>query len=216
MEQNITKAKVKQQENPSVALPRTLKRVIDIIVSGVSLIILSPLFALFALAIKLTSPGPVFFRWHVVGESGRPLVAYKFRTMVVGADKMKADLLRYNEARGPVFKMKNDPRITQIGRILRKFSLDELPQLWSVLKGDMSLVGPRPVLPSEWERFSDWQRQKLRVKPGGISLWHVSGQPRDLDKWVELDLEYVENWSLLLDLKILLRGIIYILGGKNV
>jgi len=194
---------------------RALKRLIDIVVASASLILLSPLFALIALAIKLTSPGPVLYRWPVVGQGGRPLKAYKFRTMVVGADEMKKQLLDKNEATGPVFKMKNDPRVTPVGRILRKFSLDELPQLWSVLKGDMSLVGPRPVLTYEWEQFNDWQRRKLSVKPGMICLWHLRGQPRDLDEWVKLDLEYIENWSLWLDLKLLVGAAWYVVSGRN-
>jgi len=191
------------------------KRVIDVLASAISLILLAPLLLLVALAIKFTSPGPVLYRWPVVGQGGKPLRAYKFRTMVVGADGMKQQLLTKNEATGPVFKMKNDPRITPVGRMLRKFSLDELPQLWSVLKGDMSLVGPRPVLTYEWEQFNDWQRQKLCVKPGMICLWHLRGQPRDFDAWVKLDLEYIENWSLWLDLKLLLGAALYMLTGRN-
>ena len=194
---------------------RLVKQIIDLIVAGVSLVFLSPLLALIALAIKLTSPGPVLYRWPVVGQGGRPLKAYKFRTMLVGADEMKPQLLDQNETTGPVFKMQNDPRITSVGRALRRFSLDELPQLWSVLKGDMSLVGPRPVLTYEWEQFEDWQRQKLSVKPGMISLWHIRGQPRDFDQWVKLDLEYIENWSLWLDVKLLVGAGCYVLTGKN-
>lgn len=192
-----------------------IKRLTDLVVALLVLVVLFPLLVAIALAIKLTSRGPVLYRWPVVGQGGRPLVAYKFRTMVVGADGMKKDLLEYNEASGPVFKMREDPRVTAVGRVLRRFSLDELPQLWSVLKGDMSLVGPRPVLTYEWEQFTPWQRQKLRVKPGGICLWHLRGQPRDLDDWVRLDLEYIESWSLWLDLRILLGGVAYVLGGRN-
>ena len=191
------------------------KRVVDILLAGTLIMALLPLFLVISLAIKLTSRGPVFYRWPVVGKDGVPFKAYKFRTMVVGADEIKRKLLDKNEAKGPVFKMKNDPRVTPIGRILRKFSLDELPQLWSVLKGDMSLVGPRPVLYYEWEQFTPWQRQKLQVKPGAVSLWHMRGQPRDLDEWVKLDLEYIKAWSLWLDLKILAWTIWYILRGRN-
>ncbi len=128
---------------------------------------------------------------------------------------MKKQLLDKNEATGPVFKMKNDPRVTPVGRILRMFSLDELPQRWCVLSGDMSLVGPRPVLTSEWEHFNDWQRRKLSVKPGAVSLWHVRGQPRDLNEWVKLDLEYIENWSLWLDFKVMIGAVWYMLSGRN-
>jgi lipopolysaccharide/colanic/teichoic acid biosynthesis glycosyltransferase len=150
-----------------------------------------------------------------VGQWGKPLKAYKFRTMVIGADEMKKQLLDQNEATGPVFKMKNDPRVTGLGRFLRRYSLDELPQLWSILRGDMSLVGPRPVLVYEWEQFNEWQRQKLSVQPGAVSLWHVSGQPRDLDEWVKLDLEYIDNWSFRGDIKILVATAWYVVSGSN-
>lgn len=191
------------------------KRLIDIVASAMLLVISLPILILAAVAIKLTSPGPILYRWPVVGQGGKPLGAYKFRTMVVGADAMKRHLLAQNESTGPVFKMRNDPRVTPVGRTLRKFSLDELPQLWSVLKGDLSLVGPRPVLVYEWEKFDDWHRQKLSVKPGIICLWHLRGQPRDFDEWVKMDLEYIEQRSLWLDLKILVGAGIYVLKGKN-
>jgi len=192
-----------------------LKRFIDVVVAILALCILCPLFILIVVAVKLTSFGPALYQWLVVGQNGRPLKAYKFRTMVAGADAMKNQLLDKNEATGPVFKMKNDPRVTPVGRMLRKFSLDELPQLWSVLKGDMSLVGPRPVLTYEWEQFNEWQRQKLSVKPGAVCLWHIRGQPRDINEWVKLDLDYIENWSLWLDIKILFGAVWYIVSGKN-
>jgi lipopolysaccharide/colanic/teichoic acid biosynthesis glycosyltransferase len=191
------------------------KRMLDVAVSGLALVVLAPLLAAIAVAIRLDSAGPVLFRWPVVGQGGQPFKAYKFRTMVVGADAMKQQLLDQNEATGPVFKMKHDPRVTRVGRFLRRYSLDELPQLWSILKGDMSLVGPRPVLTYEWEQFNDWQRQKLSIQPGAVCLWHVRGQPRDLDEWVKLDLEYIRNWSLGLDLQILGRALGYIVSGKN-
>lgn len=191
------------------------KRVLDLAVAGLALLVLSPLFPVIAAAIKLTSPGPVFYRWPVAGRGGRPLRAYKFRTMVLGADAIKSQLLERNEATGPVFKMRNDPRVTPAGRILRRFCLDELPQLWNVLRGDLSLVGPRPPLLVEWEQFSDWQRRKLDVKPGMICLWHIRGQPRNFDEWVRLDLEYIDTWSLWLDIKVLARGTLYLFAGKN-
>lgn len=191
------------------------KRLLDIVVSAVALAIASPVLALAALAIKVTSPGPVFFRWPVVGVRGRPLRAYKLRTMIVGADAVKAQLREQNESTGPMFKMRHDPRVTSVGRILRKYSLDELPQLWSVLKGDMSLVGPRPVLTYEWAQFDPINRHKLDVKPGMISLWHVRGQPRDFHEWMRLDFEYIDHWSLWLDLTILARGAGYLFGGRN-
>ena len=187
----------------------------DVIVSATLLVVLMPLFIVIAAAIKLTSRGPVFYRWPVVGMGGQPLRAYKFRSMIAGADKMKEDLLRKNEATGPVFKMKQDPRVTRVGRWLRKYSLDELPQLWTVLKGDMSLVGPRPVLVTEWQHFSDWHRRKLSVKPGIVCLWHFHGQPRDFDRWVQLDLEYIDNWSIWLDLRLLVWTVWYAVRGNN-
>jgi lipopolysaccharide/colanic/teichoic acid biosynthesis glycosyltransferase len=168
-----------------------------------------------AAVVKLTSPGPVFYVWHVVGKHGRPFVGYKFRTMVVGADRMKQSLLDKNEMTGPVFKIRDDPRITPVGRILRKFSLDELPQLWSILKGDMSLVGPRPPLGYEVAHFQQWHLEKLCVRPGAFSLWHVRGKPKDFDAWVRLDLEYIHNWSLRMDFRILIEIIPYVLLGKN-
>lgn len=196
---------------------RLIKRFLDIIVSAAALGVLLPLFSVIALAIKLASEGPVFYRWRVVGEGGRPITSYKFRSMYKDADKRKADLLAHNEMGGPVFKMSNDPRITCVGRLLRKYSLDELPQLWSVLKGDLSLVGPRPPLQSEFEHFNDWQRQKVSVKPGLTCLWQVSGrnQISNFDDWVHLDLQYIREWSLALDFKILLKTIPAVVLGKG-
>jgi lipopolysaccharide/colanic/teichoic acid biosynthesis glycosyltransferase len=198
-------------------LHRQIKRFLDIAVSATGLVVLLPLFLLIALAIKLTSEGPVLYRWRVVGEGGLPITSYKFRSMYKDADKRKADLLRRNEMNGPVFKMTNDPRITPLGRILRKYSLDELPQLWSVLKGDMSLVGPRPPLVSEWEQFTERQKRKLQVKPGLTCLWQVNGRNRisDFDDWVHLDLQYIQEWSLALDFKILLKTIPAVVLGKG-
>lgn len=192
-----------------------VKRILDIVISATSLVLLFPLFLLMAVVIKLTSPGPVLYPWRVVGRNNREFLGYKFRSMVVNADQMKADLIPFSEMTGPTFKMKNDPRVTPLGRVLRKFSLDELPQLWSVLKGDMSLVGPRPAARSELERFEFWQRRKLSIKPGMICLWHVKGKPQDFNEWARLDLEYIEHWSIWLDLEILLKTIPYMLLGKN-
>jgi lipopolysaccharide/colanic/teichoic acid biosynthesis glycosyltransferase len=196
---------------------RASKRGLDIAVSAVLQVILMPLFIVLAAAIKLTSPGPVFYRWRVVGRDGRPFAGYKFRSMYEDADRRKAELERLNEMRGPVFKMRDDPRVTPLGRWLRKYSLDELPQLWSVLKGDLSLVGPRPPLQSEFEYFSAWQKQKVLVKPGLTCLWQVNGRNdiSDLNRWVAMDLEYISKWSLWLDLKILMKTIPAVLGGKG-
>lgn len=188
-------------------LSLVVKRAMDVLGSVVLLLILSPLLLILALAVKLSSSGPVLYRWKVVGEGGRAFVSYKFRSMVANADALRDQLRQHNEMTGPVFKITNDPRITPLGAWMRRYSLDELPQLYSVLKGEMSLVGPRPPLQSEYAQFTEYQKQKLMVKPGITCLWQVSGRNRvrDFDDWVKLDLEYIRNWSLALDLKILLR-----------
>jgi len=195
----------------------TVKRAVDFLVASCALAVLSPILAGIAVGVKLSSPGRVFYRWRVVGQGGHPFTGYKFRTMVENADVLKAGLLAQNEMRGPVFKMQDDPRITPFGRVLRKYSLDELPQLWSVVKGDMSLVGPRPPLQSEYKSFTSYQKQKLAVKPGLTCLWQISGRNeiRDLDEWVRLDLEYIKHWSLWLDLKILLATVSTVLRGTG-
>ena len=192
-----------------------VKRLFDLVVASISLLVFSPWMALIATGIRISSGSPILFRWEVVGQDGQPFTSWKFRTMVAHASQLKQDLNHHNEMSGPVFKMKEDPRITPIGGVLRKFSLDELPQLWSVLQGDMSMVGPRPPLLSEFERFSDWHKKKLAMKPGMTSLWHVRGKPRDFDEWVKLDLEYIEHWSLWLDVKILAQTAMVVLTGKN-
>lgn len=204
-------------QNNSSRGERAAKRVLDILCAGAGLVILSPLLGAIAAAIKLADHGAVFYPWRVVGEGGQPFTGYKFRTMVMNADELKAQLLAGNEMSGPVFKLKHDPRITPIGRILRRYSLDELPQLWSVLKGDMSLVGPRPPLQTEYAQFTPWQQGKLAVKPGITCLWQISGRSniQDFDEWVRLDLEYVQNWSLWLDIRILLRTIPVVVFGKG-
>jgi len=205
----------------TVRQPKTylqIKRIIDCLLSAAALIFFAPLFLLIAAAIKLSSPkGPIFYAWRVVGKNRKPFVGYKFRTMVPDADKLKKQLQAFNEMQGPVFKMRNDPRVFPFGRFLRKFSLDELPQLYSVLKGDMSLVGPRPPSAEEVERFEFWQRRKLSVKPGISCLWQVNGRSeiRDFSEWARLDLEYIERASFLLDLKILLRTIPAVLSGRG-
>ena len=184
-----------------------VKRVLDISVSAILLVLLAPVFVVVAVAIKLTTPDlPVFYPWHVVGQMGRRFTGYKFTTMVADADERKAGLMALNEMTGPVFKIKDDPRITPLGRFLRKFSINELPQLWSVLKGDMSLVGPRPAGPHELERYEFWQKRKLSIQPGITCLWQVKGRNKvsNFDDWVRMDLEYIDKWSLWLDFKILL------------
>ena len=194
------------------------KRLIDIVASAALLIVLAPLFLLIAVAIKLTTPAlPAFYPWRVIGLNGRPFTGYKFTTMVADADEQKPSLLPLNEMQGPVFKLQHDPRITVLGRILRKFSLNELPQLWSVLKGDMSLVGPRPAFPDELRRYELWQKRKLCVKPGMTCLWQVSGRNKiaNFDDWVRLDLEYIDRWTLGLDMRILARTVWAVVSGSG-
>src|SRR5207302_7593990 len=172
---------------------------------------------LIGLLVLLTDGRPIFFNWDVIGKNGRPFRGYKFRTMVADAEALREKLAAQNEMRGPVFKMRNDPRVTRVGAVLRRFSLDELPQLWSVLKGDMSLVGPRPLGHGEYAQATPYQRQKLSVIPGITCLWHVMVRNRisDFDDWVALDLEYIEQWSILLDLKILARTIPEVLRRRG-
>ncbi len=199
---------------PTNPIQLFIKRFFDITISGAAIFILSPLFLITALLIKLTSKGPVFFRQDRCGLNGRHFMAAKFRTMVDGAEKKRNELLDLNEMTGPVFKIKNDPRLTGIGQFLRKFSIDELPQFFNVLRGDMSLVGPRP-LPIEENDYKSWQRRRLSVKPGITCLWQVNGRNKinDFDNWVKLDLEYIDSWSLGLDFKILLRTIPAVMSG---
>lgn len=195
-----------------------VKRVFDWVVSAILLTLLSPIFLLVALAIKITTPGlPVFYPWRVIGYKGRPFTGYKFTTMVADADDLKPDLMHLNEMQGPVFKIKDDPRITRLGRFLRKFSLNELPQLWSVLKGDMSLVGPRPAYPHELERYELWQKRKLCVQPGMTCLWQVRGRNKisNFNDWVRMDFEYIDNWSLWLDCRILLKTFWAVFAGSG-
>jgi exopolysaccharide biosynthesis polyprenyl glycosylphosphotransferase len=176
------------------------------------------LFPIIALVIKLSSPGPVFFKQQRSGQSGQPFTLYKFRTMVSNAEQYRNELERMNEMRGPVFKLTKDPRVTKVGKILRKYSLDELPQFWNVLRGDMSLVGPRPLPVDEVKRFSDLaHRRRLSVKPGLTCLWQIGGRNQifDFKDWVRLDLEYIDNWSLWLDLKILIFTIPAVLRGTG-
>lgn len=203
--------------SPPPAWQLAVKRALDVVISAALLVLFAPLFAVIALAIKLDSRGPVFYVWNVVGQGGRPFRGYKFRTMIENADAVKAQLAAQNEMQGPVFKMKNDPRVTRVGRVLRKFSLDELPQLWSVLKGDMALVGPRPPLQTEYAQFTEYQRQKVLFKPGITCLWQIAGRNEiyDFDEWVRLDLEYMRDWSLWLDMKILALTALAVLRGTG-
>lgn len=191
--------------NESQAL---LKRAFDLFVSLLLLLLFGPLMLLIAACIKGDSPGPVFFRQRRMGMNGRLFTVYKFRTMIVGAEALRSSLAGLNEMDGPVFKMRRDPRVTRVGRFLRRTSLDELPQLFNVLAGHMSVVGPRPPLPEEVEKYEAWQRRRLSVRPGLTCLWQVSGRHTvDFQTWMELDLAYIDNWSWRLDLSILLRTI---------
>ena len=194
-----------------------IKRSLDVTIAAILLLLLSPVLLVLAAAVRLTSAGPIFYRWRVVGRSGRPFTGYKFRSMVANADALRAQLAARNEMAGPVFKVTDDPRITKVGGWLRKYSLDELPQLCSVLKGDMSLVGPRPPLVTEYQQFSEFQKQKLAVRPGITCLWQVNGRNRihDFDEWVRLDLEYIARWSLSLDFAILARTAVAVFSGSG-
>jgi lipopolysaccharide/colanic/teichoic acid biosynthesis glycosyltransferase len=196
---------------------QVVKRAIDVVASGIGLVLLIPLFAVIALVIKATSRGPVLYRSKYLGKHAHPFVGYKFRSMVQNADDLKRSMAHLNHMHGPAFKIRNDPRVTRVGAFLRKYSLDELPQLWSVLKGDMSLVGPRPPLPEEFERFEAWHRGKLSVTPGITCWWQINGRSdiHDFDEWIRLDLKYIEEWSLLTDAKILARTVPAVLFGHG-
>jgi len=184
------------------------KRALDIAISAFGLIVLSPLFLVVALLVKLTSRGPVIFKQTRVGVGGRHFTCYKFRSMCVDAESHRAKLAHLNEVSGPVFKIKNDPRLTSIGKWLRKFSLDELPQLYNVLRGDMSIVGPRPPVPCEVERYNQRERGRLAVRPGLTCLWQINGRSNiAFEHWVELDLLYIETMSLWGDVKIIAKTI---------
>jgi exopolysaccharide biosynthesis polyprenyl glycosylphosphotransferase len=203
---------------PEASWGSVIKKLIDVVGSCVGLIVLSPLLLVVALVVKLTSPGPIFFCQQRSGLNGRPFILYKFRTMVTNAEQLKHELAAMNEMTGPVFKVTADPRVTKVGRFLRKFSIDELPQLYNVLRGEMSLVGPRPLPVDEVKRFSDLaHRRRLSVKPGLTCLWQVSGrnEVKDFQDWVRLDLEYIDNWSLWLDFKILCLTVPAVLTGAG-
>lgn len=192
-----------------------VKRATDFAIATASLILLAPFMGLIAMLIRLTSPGPAIFRQERCGLNGRRFMFYKFRSMCDNAEELRASLEELNE-KTTVFKMQNDPRLTSIGRWLRKFSVDELPQLWNVLRGDMSLVGPRPPLPDEVKRYERWQRRRMRMRPGLTCLWAISGRDSvDFDTWMKLDMKYIDQWSLALDWKILVRTIPRVLMGKG-
>ncbi len=202
--------------SPIDTLPLFIKRVIDVVVATLGLAVSLPLWPLVALGIRLSSPGPVFFRQTRCGLHGRRFTLLKFRTMVERAEALQPEVAHLNVMDGPVFKARDDPRVTAVGRLLRRASLDELPQLWNVLTGEMSLVGPRPPIPEEVERYEPWQRRRLAVKPGITCLWQVSGRSElDFATWMELDLAYIDGWSLWLDLKILALTAPAVLRGRG-
>jgi exopolysaccharide biosynthesis polyprenyl glycosylphosphotransferase len=193
-----------------------IKRIADLILGVILAALALPLLALIALAIRMDSPGPVLYTQTRVGRNGKPFRCYKFRSMVEGADDMRRTLAEQNDASGPLFKLRDDPRRTRVGRFLRRLSLDELPQLYNILRGEMSLIGPRPNLPHEVEQYQEWHKKRLSASPGMTGLWQVSGRSElTFDEMVLLDIYYVENWSLGLDLSILLRSIPAVLWGRG-
>ena len=201
---------------PDSELRLFFKRIFDIVLSFTSLVILSPLLLVMAAMIKITSPGPVLFQQTRCGLGGRRFTLYKFRSMINNAEQMRAELHQLNELDGPVFKISDDPRITTVGRWLRRFSLDELPQLWNIFSGEMSFVGPRPAVPEEVDQYEDWQRRRLRMRPGLTCVWVLEGRSHvDFNRWMQLDLKYIDTWSLWLDTKIFLRTIPIVLSGRG-
>ena len=211
------------QDGDLVAFPvrdpwyyRASKRLMDILFSGVGILLFLPLMVPLAIIIKLESDGPIFFRQIRVGKGRRHFVCYKFRSMVADAESLKEEISYLNEAEGPMFKIRDDPRITPLGRFLRRSSLAELPQLFNVLKGDMSIVGPRPQIPSEVELYEPWHYRRLEVQPGITCLWQVSGRSSiGFDEWMRLDMEYVKLRSLVFDVKLLLRTLPAIIARRG-
>jgi exopolysaccharide biosynthesis polyprenyl glycosylphosphotransferase len=192
-----------------------VKRTLDVVMAAAGLVVLAPFMAGIAVLIRLTSPGPAIFRQVRCGLNGRRFVFYKFRSMCENAEALKEELAHLS-TRETAFKIPDDPRLTPVGRYLRKFSIDEWPQLWNVLRGDMSLVGPRPAVPSEVEQYKRWQRRRLRMRPGLTCLWAVSGRDHvDFETWMKMDMQYIDNWSLALDWKILVRTIPRVLAGHG-
>ncbi|MEQ8198228.1 MAG: sugar transferase [Clostridiaceae bacterium] len=192
------------------------KRVIDVCCAAVAIIVLSPLFLIISIIIRLDSKGPAFFSQERVGKNGKVFRMYKFRSMIVNAECLREALLTENEMSGPMFKIKDDPRITSVGKFIRRTSIDELPQLFNILKGEMSLVGPRPSLPNEVEKFEEWMLKRLKVKPGLTCYWQVMGRSSiDFEQWMKLDIRYVEERNLLLDIKLILSTFKVLLGDEN-
>ena len=207
---------LKFENKQNLRVYEIFKRIIDIIGAGLGLILLSPIIAIVACAVKFTSKGPIFFSQKRVGKNGELFEMYKFRSMVVNAEELKEDLEEQNEMSGPMFKIKDDPRITKVGKFIRKTSIDELPQLWNILKGDMSLVGPRPSLPKEVEQFDNWMFKRLSVRPGLTCYWQVSGRNNiDFEDWMKLDCRYVDERNLWIDIKLIFKTVFVLFGDKN-
>ncbi len=201
---------------PADEIRLLLKRGLDAALAAAALAALLAPMAAVAVLVKLTSKGPVLFRQTRCGLNGRPFTCYKFRSMVRDAESRREEVEHLNEKDGPAFKLREDPRITPVGGFLRRFSIDEWPQFWNVLRGEMSIVGPRPAVPSEVRQYETWQRRRLRMRPGLTCLWAIRGRDRvDFDSWMEMDLEYIDNWSLLLDLRILVMTVPVVLGGRG-
>lgn len=207
---------IESESSVEFSLYEVIKRLIDIVCSFLGVLVLSPLFIIIAIIIKTTSKGPVFFSQKRVGKNGKEFNMYKFRSMVVNAEELKEKLAAQNEMSGPMFKMKDDPRVTKVGKFIRKTSIDELPQLWNVLKGDMSLVGPRPSLQKEVAQFENWMYRRLEVKPGLTCYWQVSGRNNiDFEDWMKLDVKYVEERNLWIDIKLIFKTVFVLFGDKN-
>jgi exopolysaccharide biosynthesis polyprenyl glycosylphosphotransferase len=212
----INEQEIIEIERKESAIYNMAKRALDIIASTLGLIILSPILLVVAILIKLESKGPAIFSQKRIGLNKKEFKMYKFRSMVQNAEELKEKLAKKNEMSGPMFKMKNDPRVTKVGRFIRKTSIDELPQLINVLKGEMSLVGPRPSLPKEVSKFEPWMLKRLSVKPGLTCYWQVSGRNNiDFENWMKLDLQYVNDRSFWLDLKLILKTATVLFGDKN-
>jgi exopolysaccharide biosynthesis polyprenyl glycosylphosphotransferase len=204
------------RENQIQGANYLIKRIVDLTLVLGTLPLWGSLALVIAILIKLTSRGPVIYRQTRIGRHGHPFEFLKFRTMVINADDLKAQLMEQNEGSGPMFKMKRDPRVTPIGRFLRKFSLDEIPNLWNVVRGEMSLVGPRPAVPEEVSQYEQWHRRRLEVTPGVTGLWQVTGRSdTSFDECVRLDIYYTEHWSIWLDIRILLATIPSVILGRG-
>lgn len=198
------------------SLYEIIKRTIDIVISGIALIILSPVLLVVGICIKLESKGPIFFSQKRVGLNGEEFNMFKLRSMVVNAEELKEKLTSQNEMAGPMFKMKDDPRITNVGKFIRKTSIDELPQLFNILRGEMSLVGPRPSLPNEVKEFEPWMLKRLEVKPGLTCYWQVMGRNTiQFEDWMRLDVKYVNERNLWIDIKLIFKTVFVLFGDKN-